>query len=124
MSGPYLSIEPAALFAASGNDLALFRSLSQTFLDTTPAMLARMQQAAQPGPRQSVAAFIAASHTLRGVAGLVGASSLAALLAGLEAQAKHGACPTGAALEPVASELALVRGEVSYSIDAYRGTPP
>jgi len=121
MNPAYGAIDPLALFAASGHDLALFRSLSQIFLDTTPAMLARMQQAVLQEPGQSNVAFLSASHALRGVAVLVGARGLAALLVELEAQAKRGGCPDSAALEPVSTQLAEVCGEVLHSIGAFRG---
>jgi HPt (histidine-containing phosphotransfer) domain-containing protein len=121
MNHAYGAIDPLALFAASGHDLALFRSLSHIFLDTTPAMLARMQQAVLQEPGQSNVAFLSASHALRGVAMLVGARGLAALLVELEAQAKHAGCPTSAALEPVGTQLTEVCSEVLHSIGAFRG---
>lgn len=124
MSRAYCVIDPAELYAATGNDLALFRILSQMFLETAPAMLTTMHAAPQLPPAASTAAFIAASHTLRGIAALVGAHALASLLAVLEQQAKAGGCPTGAALEPVASEFALVCAEVAHSIGAYREDAP
>jgi HPt (histidine-containing phosphotransfer) domain-containing protein len=124
MSRAYRVIDPSELYAATGNDLALFRILSQMFLESAPAMLTAMQAAAQLPPVQSAAAFIAASHTLRGIAALVGAHALASALAALEQQAKAGGCPAGAALAPVAGELTLVCAEVAHSMRAYRSDAP
>jgi HPt (histidine-containing phosphotransfer) domain-containing protein len=124
MSHAYAAIDPSELFAASGHDLALFRSLSQIFLDTAPSMLERMRQTAHCAPDASATAFIAASHTLRGIAALVGARTLTAMLTELEAQAHRGACPTGAALLPAGGALAAVCSEVAYSITAYPDAAP
>jgi len=123
MSPAYTVIDPSVLYAASGHDLALFRSLSQIFLDSAPAMLERMRQAAQRGPGEQ-ADFIAASHSLRGITALVGARALTALLADLESQAKLGVCATGTALDAAGGALAQVCAEVAHSIASYPGAAP
>lgn len=123
MSPAYAAIDPSELYASSGDDLALFRSLSQIFLDSAPAMLAQMRQAGQRGPGEQHS-FIAASHSLRGITALVGARALTALLAELEAQAKLGNLPTAAALDAASAALAQVCREVAHSIEAYRGGAP
>lgn len=114
---PYLAIDPRVLLAASGNDLDLFRDLSQIFLDTAPAMFQRMQQASAAGAPH---AFIAASHSLRGVTVLVGARELTACLLALE-HAAGGACPAAAALTPAGALLDTVCAEVRHSIAAGPG---
>ena len=113
MRPAYLAIDPQALLDASEGDVALFRSLSCIFLDAAPAAFDRMAQAGR-----SNAAFIAASHSLRGMTALVGADALTAQLADLELQAREGSCPAASALEPVRALLALACAEVRRSIDA------
>ena len=113
MSQPYLMIDPPVLLAATGGDRELFRSLSQTFLDTAPALLAKLEQAASTGTLPS---FMHACHTLRGTTVLLGGQELSALLAELEHQARRGEPPAAAPLRQVASLFALTCDEVRLSI--------
>jgi HPt (histidine-containing phosphotransfer) domain-containing protein len=121
MSLAYIAIDPQELLAATDSDVALFCSLSHIFLEAAPAALVRMEEASQLAAGPAATAFIAASHSLRGMTALVGARALTAQLADLEAQARQGACPAGSALEPVRSLLALVCAEVRHSMDRVPG---
>ncbi|WP_332878463.1 Hpt domain-containing protein [Massilia sp. S19_KUP03_FR1] len=119
----YIAIDPQELLAATAGDAALFCSLSHIFLDAAPAAFARMEQAGQLDAGGASSAFIAASHSLRGMTALVGARALTAQLAELERQAKDGHCPAGSALAPASSLLALVCDEVRRSMDSAPGDP-
>ncbi len=117
MTPSYLMIDPPVLLAATGDDRELFCSLSQTFLDTAPALLARLEQAAGAG---ALPAFVHACHTLRGTTMLLGGHELSALLAELERQARRGEPPGAAPLQQVARLFALTCEEVRLSIANYQ----
>lgn len=124
MQPAYTAIDPRELLAASDGDLALFCSLSQMFLDAAPAAFARMREAGAQDAGPACKAFIAASHSLRGMTALVGARSLSAHLADLEHQARDGTCPASAVLDALASLLAIACDEVRRSIDAVPDRAP
>lgn len=115
MTPSYLMIDPPVLLAATGDDRELFCSLSQTFLDTAPALLARLEQVAGALP-----AFVHACHTLRGTTMLLGGHELSALLAELERLARRGEPPGAAPLQQVARLFALTCEEVRRSIVHYQ----
>jgi len=111
----YIATAPQELLAASDNDIAMFCSLAQIFLETAPELWLRMEQAGAAG---APGAFVAAAHSLRGITVLVGAHALTALLLVLERQAASGACAGPAALAPARDLLAVVCGEVRCSVEA------
>ncbi len=89
-----------ALRRRDGSDMA--RHVVQLFLDTAPALLGRLREAAERSEAEPLAAL---AHELRGSAQAVGAEPLAALAADVEAAAREGrgvALPT---LERLAAEL-------------------
>lgn len=118
MKQPYQAIDTLVLLAAVGEDRQLFRELSRIFLDTAPALLARIEctrNGAAPD-------FIHACHTLRGITALIGARALSALLLTLEQQARRGAMPDLPELEQAAQLFALACDDVRHSITGYPGT--
>ena len=110
--------DPAVLFQATGHDLEMFRALSQTYLDTAPAMQARVEQAVRDGAAQAI---VHSCHTLRGTVALLGASALTARLAALEQLVRHqGVAPPGW-LDETALLLGEVEREVRRSMLEYTG---
>lgn len=99
----------------------MFRTLCEVFIDTTPAMLERMRAACDSG---EASAFIAAAHTLRGTAALVGADTLVVMLAGLERDAGGGGVPGPSGLQAVRQVLQVVSAEVARAITDFTGAPP
>ncbi|MBE3024477.1 hypothetical protein GQ37_013495 [Janthinobacterium sp. BJB1] len=114
----YRHIDPAVLFQATGHDLEMFRALSQTYLDTSPAMYARVEQAVRSGAMQAI---VHGCHTLRGTVTLLGARALTARLAELEQLVRHqGVAPPGW-LDETAALLGAVEQEVRRSMLDYTG---
>ena len=93
-----------ALRRRDGSDMA--RHVVQLFLDTTPALLARLREAAARGEAQGLAAL---AHELSGSARAVGAEPLAALAGVLEAAARDGRAAEPAVLDRLEAELARVQ---------------
>lgn len=124
----YHFIDPMVLFDAVDADLALFRTLSHTYLETAAPVFSRLEQALRRGDRQAV---MHQCHTLRGTTSLVGARQLTSLLAELEQRARG----TGPAPGPddlgdltdsagLARLFALVEQEVRLSIGTFHGAAP
>ena len=114
----YRHIDPAVLFRATGHDLEMFRALSQTYLDTSPAMFARVGQAVRGGAAQAI---VHSCHTLRGTAALLGASALVARLAALEQLVRHQGATAPDWLTETAALVAEVEQEVRRSMLEYTG---
>jgi HPt (histidine-containing phosphotransfer) domain-containing protein len=115
----YRHIDPAVLFRATGHDLEMFRALSQTYLDTSPAMYARVEQAVHNGAAQGI---VHSCHTLRGTVALLGASTLVARLAELEQLVRHQGVAASGWLADTATLLGEVEQEVRRSMLEYTGT--
>ncbi|MEG2029447.1 MAG: Hpt domain-containing protein [Janthinobacterium sp.] len=116
----YRHIDPAVLFQATGNDLQMFRALSQTYLDTAPAMYARVEQAVRGGAMQAI---VHSCHTLRGTVALLGARALTARLAALEQLVRHQGVAAPGWLDETAALLGAVEQEVRRSMNDYTGAP-
>ncbi|MDN2672148.1 Hpt domain-containing protein [Janthinobacterium sp. SUN026] len=114
----YRHIDPAVLFQATGRDLEMFRALSQTYLDTAPAMFARVEQAVRGGAAQAI---VHSCHTLRGTVVLLGASALAARLAEFEQLVRHQGVPATGWLAETAALVGAVEQEVRRSMLDYTG---
>ena len=114
----YRHIDPAVLFQATGHDLEMFRALSQTYLDTSPAMYARVEQAVRSGAAQAI---VHACHTLRGTVALLGARALTARLADLEQRVRHQGLAAPGWLDETAALLDAVEQEVRRSMLDYTG---
>ncbi|MGV8866605.1 MAG: Hpt domain-containing protein [Janthinobacterium svalbardensis] len=114
----YRHIDPAVLFQATGHDLEMFRALSQTYLDTAPAMFARVEQAARSG---AAPAIVHSCHTLRGTVALLGAGALVARLAELEQLVRHQGVAAPDWLAETAALLDAVEQEVCRSMLDYTG---
>ena len=85
MSGvTYQAIDPSVLMAAAG-DGASFKMLSQTFLDYAAPIADQLQQALAVGQHAAIGRH---SHALKGMAGLIGAAELIALLQQMETAAR------------------------------------
>ncbi len=93
-----------ALRRRDGTDMA--RHVVQLFLDTAPALIGRLREAAARGQAQPVAAL---AHELRGSAQAVGAEPLAALAGDLESAARAGRELAPAALDRLQAELTRVQ---------------
>lgn len=124
----YHFIDPMVLFDAVDADLALFRALSHTYLETAAPLFSRLEQALRRGDRQAVAHQC---HTLRGTTVLIGARQLTSLLAELEQRARGaGPAPGPDDLADLADStglarlFALVEQEVRLSIGAFHGPAP
>ena len=116
----YRHIDPAVLFQATGHDLEMFRALSQTYLDTSPAMYARVEQAVRSGAAQAI---VHACHTLRGTVALLGARALTARLADLEQLVRHQGLAAPGWLDETAALLDAGDQEVRRSMLDYTGAP-
>ena len=116
----YRHIDPAVLFQATGNDLQMFRALSQTYLDTAPAMYARVEQAVRGGAMQAI---VHSCHTLRGTVALLGARALTARRAALEQLVRHQGVAAPGWLDETAALLGAVEQEVRRSMNDYTGAP-
>ena len=116
----YRHIDPAVLFQATGNDLQMFRALSQTYLDTAPAMYARVEPAVRGGAMQTI---VHSCHTLRGTVALLGARALTARLAALEQLVRHQGVAAPGWLDETAALLGAVEQEVRRSMNDYTGAP-
>jgi histidine phosphotransfer protein HptB len=114
----YRHIDPAVLFQATGHDLEMFRALSQTYLDTAPAMYARVEQAVRGGAAQAI---VHSCHTLRGTAALLGARALTARLAELEQLVRHQGVAAAGWLAETAALVGAVEQEVRRSMRDYTG---
>jgi HPt (histidine-containing phosphotransfer) domain-containing protein len=114
----YRHIDPAVLFQATGHDLEMFRALSQTYLDTAPAMFARVEQAVHSGATQAI---VHGCHTLRGTVALLGASALVARLAALEHLVRHQGVAAPDWLAETAVLVGAVEQEVRSSMLDYTG---
>ncbi|MGK5015595.1 Hpt domain-containing protein [Janthinobacterium sp. 61] len=114
----YRHIDPAVLFQATGHDLEMFRALSQTYLDTSPAMFARVEQAVRGGAAQAI---VHSCHTLRGTVALLGASALVARLAELEQLVRHQGVAAAGWLAETAALVGAVEQEVRRSMREYTG---
>ncbi len=87
-----------------GSDMA--QHVVQLFLDTAPALLARLREAATRGQTEALAS---AAHELRGSARAIGAEPLATLAGEIEAAAREARPLDAGALEALDAELARVR---------------
>ena len=114
----YRHIDPAVLFRATGDDLEMFRALSQTYLDTSPAMFARVEQAVRSG---AAPAIVHSCHTLRGTVALLGAGALVARLAALEQLVRHQGVAAPDWLAETTVLVAAVEQEVCRSMREYTG---
>ncbi|PHV29385.1 hypothetical protein CSQ93_04745 [Janthinobacterium sp. BJB426] len=114
----YRHIDPAVLFQATGHDLEMFRTLSQTYLDTSPAMFAHVEQAVRGGVAQAI---VHSCHTLRGTVALLGASALVARLAELEHLVRHHGMAAAGWLDETAALVDAVALEVRRSMLDYTG---
>ena len=84
MTATYMAIDPWVLWDVAAGDQEVFRTLAWIYLDQAPALARRMHE----GQLQNAHAEVrAASHTLKGMAGLLGATELCAVLEELEAAA-------------------------------------
>ncbi|MGK5079898.1 Hpt domain-containing protein [Janthinobacterium sp. HLX7-2] len=117
---PCRHIDPALLLRAACQDLALFRALCQTYLDTAPAMAAQLAQAVRSGTPQAIAH---SSHGLRGSVALLGATALVSRLAALEQLARQQERPAPGWIDDTALLLAQVETEVRRSMAEFQGTP-
>jgi CheY-like chemotaxis protein/HPt (histidine-containing phosphotransfer) domain-containing protein len=92
------------LLRVSGNE-ALFRRLLAQFPDNQGECVARIREALAAGDREAAARH---AHTLRGVAGNLGAKALADLSARVEQQVKADGPALGTALDALASAIGEV----------------
>jgi HPt (histidine-containing phosphotransfer) domain-containing protein len=118
MSGAYRDTDPGVLWRAAAGDASTFGLLARIFLDAGPPALARLRQALAGGDPDAIAA---ASHALKGMTVLVGATALTDLLQALERQARAGPAPAPpAGLEPL---FARVMAEVARAAASHDGAP-
>lgn len=83
----YLTIDPHVLLTAAGDDIALFGTLSRTYLRVAPPMLERLEQAALAGDWDRAAQE---SHALKGTTSLVGAARLTQMVEDIGQMARQG----------------------------------
>ena len=114
-TSPYTVTEPAVLWQAAAADLATFRALCGIYLEQAPPLLQRLRQALAAAQLEQV---VATSHALKGMAGLIGAGALAALLQQIEREARAGLLPAGGTLAPLGAQ---VLDEVAHSCRHYHG---
>lgn len=118
---PYRHIDPPQLLRAACQDLPLFRSLCQTYLDMAPAMLAHLAQAVRSGTPQAI---LRSSHDLRGSVALLGATALVARLTALEQLARQQEQPAPDWLDGTMHLLAQVEAEVRRGMAEYAAPAP
>lgn len=116
MSAHYHHIDPGVLWRACGADRDAYAALAQTFVEHAPPLLARLEAALAQGAAPAAGA---AAHALKGMAQLVGADALSALLLACERAAGAGAPLPPAA--PLAAAFAPALAEVEYSRRHYDG---
>lgn len=113
-------IDPSVLLNAAAGDSETCRSLSLTFLEITPAMMAKLKAALLAGDKAGAALH---GHALKGCTVLVGAAQLSATLAETESLARRADTPAPvlAARLPETERLyALVAAEVQASVAYFR----
>ncbi|MDN2710448.1 MULTISPECIES: Hpt domain-containing protein [unclassified Janthinobacterium] len=115
----YRHIDPALLLHAACQDVPLFLTLCQTYLDTAPAMFGQLAQAVRSGTPQAI---VHGSHGLRGSVALLGATALVSRLAELERLARLQERPAPGWLDETARLLALVEAEVRRGMAEYQET--
>jgi HPt (histidine-containing phosphotransfer) domain-containing protein len=100
------------LLAMTGGDPTLFGELLDTFLSDAEQYLGELEAAASSG--DPAAAFVRPAHSLKSNAMSVGATRLAELCRGLEADAKAGMVGSGAErVAEVREELEVVRPAIA-----------
>jgi HPt (histidine-containing phosphotransfer) domain-containing protein len=112
----FLHIDPAVLLSAAAGDGETCRSLSRTYLDITPDMMAKLAAALLAGDKTGAALH---AHALKGCTMLVGAAQLSAVLARTERLARRDDTPGDdfpALLPDIERLYALVADEVRASI--------
>lgn len=81
----YRVIDPWALWRVAAGDLEVFRTLAWIYLEQAPALAQRLHQALADDARAEI---WMASHTLKGMAGMLGATELCTLLLQVELAAR------------------------------------
>lgn len=86
----YQTIDPSYLLATVSGDWEIFRGLGQTFLETAPPIFHNIDVATAANDMD---ALRRESHSLKGMAAMVGAQALSDLLREVEVGAREGAPP-------------------------------
>lgn len=120
MTANYHAIDPWVLWGVAAGDQEVFRTLAWIYLDQAPELARRIHEGLLHNAHAEVRA---ASHTLKGMAGLLGAAQLCAVLQQLELAARDG-LPLPVRAEPVARLCASVLSEVAVCSGQFDGARP
>ncbi|WP_413457634.1 Hpt domain-containing protein [Herbaspirillum huttiense] len=105
----YHHIDPSQLLEAVGGDAGTVASLARTFIDSAPAIFARLEQAAQEGNAERSRHE---SHSLKGMSAMFQAQVLTMLLQQTEQAARNGQTPRPEELVQLQASFALVLDEI------------
>ena len=114
----YQHIDPLVLLKAVAQDQEAFCALSRTFLEITPPMLARLEQAVRVNDYNAIAHE---THALKGTTSLVGAIHLTSLIQEIEKSARQGDNNLVAFMPALISQFTLVIEDVEASIQKNNG---
>ncbi|GAB2846311.1 hypothetical protein GCM10027277_13300 [Pseudoduganella ginsengisoli] len=116
----YHAIDPWALWDVAAGDLDVFRTLAWIYLQQAPLLAQRIRESRA---HYAAAEIYSASHTLKGMAGLLGATELCSVLEQLELAAKAN-LPLPAAADRVDDLCARVLSEVETCSEQFDGIRP
>lgn len=119
-SSNYRAIDPWVLWRVAAGDVDVFRTLAWIYVQQAPALGQRLVLALQQDARTEIRM---ACHTLKGMAGMLGATELCALLQQLELAARDDLPPPPEANR--VSQLCLrVLAEVEHCATQFDGAGP
>lgn len=114
----YRVIDPWVLWSAAGGDLEVFRTLAWIYLEQAPGLEQRLGLALEQDARAEI---WMASHTLKGMAGMLGATELCALLLLVE-QAARDDRPAPPEADGISQLCSRVQDEVERCATQFDGT--
>jgi HPt (histidine-containing phosphotransfer) domain-containing protein len=106
----YGAIDPWVLWRVAAGDLEIFRTLAWIYLEQAPALAQRLQQGLAEDARADIRM---ASHTLNGMAAMLGAGELCGVLQQIELAAGE-----GLRAPPVAEQVAALCLRVQRELEA------
>ncbi|HZG20574.1 MAG TPA: Hpt domain-containing protein [Herbaspirillum sp.] len=107
----YRHIDPSDLLEAVGGDVHTVAALARTFVESAPAIFARLEQATLAG---NADACRHESHTLKGMCALFNARVLSALLLQAEQDGRQGRVPRPEELAQLQAGFAQVLDEIRH----------
>jgi HPt (histidine-containing phosphotransfer) domain-containing protein len=109
----YKHINPISLCEALGGDTDAVVSLAQTFLDSAPDVFIKLQEGIESADPKTVRYE---SHTLKGMAGILGADGFASTLQRIERATRNGEIPSESEHRELLSQFKLTLAEVLHYV--------